>query len=37
VKINSGSVPIVALTFLILGIQTIFSAFFLSIMLVEKK
>jgi glycosyltransferase involved in cell wall biosynthesis len=37
VKINSGSIPIVALTFLILGIQTIFSGFFLSIMLVEKK
>ncbi|PIU30065.1 dolichol-P-glucose synthetase [Candidatus Woesearchaeota archaeon CG07_land_8_20_14_0_80_44_23] len=37
VRINAKSFPIAALTFLILGIQTVFSGFFLSIMLVEKK
>jgi len=34
---NLKSVPLVALTFLIIGIQTIFSGFFLSIMLVERR
>jgi len=37
VKINRNNLPIVALTFLVLGLQTIFSGFFISMMLVEKK
>ncbi|MEM3500708.1 MAG: glycosyltransferase family 2 protein [Candidatus Woesearchaeota archaeon] len=36
-KQNVKSIPLIALTFLIIGLQTIFSGFFLSIMLVEKR